>query len=84
MMDKTELAHAISMNWWSDMTTMNKDFMSRWIESPLKSLYYSLQVLPDTQDKSNVYAALDNADVDSYLSEILSNENEQITCDCAE
>ena len=84
MMDKTGLAHAISMNWWSDMTTMDKDFMSRWIESPLKSLYYSLQVLPDTQDKSDVYAALDNADVDSYLSEILSNENQPVTCDCAE
>ena len=38
----------------------------------------------DVQDKSDVYAALDNADVDSYLSEILSNENQPVTCDCAE
>ena len=66
------------------MTTMDKDFMSRWIESPLKSLYYSLQVLQDTQDKSDVYAAVDNADLDSYLSEILSNEKQPVTCDCAE
>jgi len=82
MMDKTHKAHAISMNWWSDMTEMNREFMARWLNSPLKSLYYSLQVMPDTQDKSDVYAALDEVDVEDYLSELL--EDKEPTCDCAE
>ena len=83
LMDSTGLAHAISMNWWSDMTKMDREFMSKWLNSPLKSLYYSLQVMPDTQDKTNVYAAISETDVDDYLSEILTEDN-KITCDCAE
>ena len=83
MMDKTQKAHAISMNWWSDLVKFDRQFMSRWLNSPLKSLYYSLQVMPSTQDKSNVYAAISETDVDDYLSEILTEDN-QITCDCAE
>jgi len=83
MMDKTKKAHAISMNWWSDLVKFDRQFMSRWLNSPLKSLYYSLQVMPSTQDKSDVYAAISETDVDEYLSEILTEDN-QITCDCAE
>ncbi len=83
MMDRTGLAHAISMNWWSDVVKLDRDFMSRWLNSPLKSLYYSLQVMPSTQDKSNVYTAISETDVDEYLSEILTDDN-PITCDCAE
>jgi len=83
LMDSTGLAHAISMNWWSDLVKFDRQFMSRWLNSPLKSLYYSLQVKPDTQDKTNVYAALEDTDVDEYLSEILTDDN-QINCDCAE
>jgi hypothetical protein len=83
-MDSTGLAHAISMNWWSDMVKMDREFMSRWLNSPLKSLYYSLQVQPDTQDKTDVYSALGDTDVvDEYLSEILS-EDTAPNCDCAE
>ncbi len=80
-MDKTRLGHAISMNWWSDMTTFDRQFMSRWLNSPLKSLYYSLQVMPDTQDKTDAYAALSEVDVDEYLNEILADKPEP-TCDC--
>ena len=83
MMDKTGKAHAISMNWWSDMVKMNREFIARWLNSPLKSLYYSLQVQPDTQDKTSVYSALSDTDVDEYLSEILS-ETAAPNCDCAE
>ncbi len=83
MMDRTGLAHAISMNWWSDLIKFDRQFMSRWLNSPLKSLYYSLQVMPSTQDKSNVYTAISETDVDEYLSELLTEDN-QITCDCAE
>ena len=77
------MAHAISMNWWSDLVNFDRQFMSRWLNSPLKSLYYSLQVMPDTQDKTDVYAALGDTDVEEYLSEILTEDN-KITCDCAE
>jgi len=83
MMDSTGMAHAISMNWWSDMTTMDRSFMARWINSPLKSLYYSLQVMPDTQDKSDIYAAIKDVDVDDYLAGILEGSN-PVQCDCAE
>ena len=83
MMDKTKKAHAISMNWWSDMVKMDRSFMDRWLNSPLKSLYYSLQVQPDTQDKTDIYSALGDTDVDEYLSEILNTDNAP-TCDCAE
>jgi hypothetical protein len=83
MMDKTKMAHAISMNWWSDLVKFDRQFMSRWLNSPLKSLYYSLQVMSDTQDKTDVYSALGDTDVDEYLSEILTDDN-PITCDCAE
>ena len=71
------------MNWWSDLVKFDRQFMSRWLNSPLKSLYYSLQVMPSTQDKSDVYAAISETDVDDYLSEILTEDN-KITCDCAE
>ena len=57
--------------------------MDRWLNSPLKSLYYSLQVQPDTQDKTDIYSALGDTDVDEYLSEILNTDNAP-TCDCAE
>ena len=37
----------------------------------------------DTQDKTDAYAALDQAEVDDYLQDILGN-TEPITCDCQE
>ena len=83
LMDSTGMAHAISMNWWSDMTSMDRQFMARWLNSPLKSLYYSLQVMSDVQDKSDAYAALSDVDVDGYLATLLSGDSEP-QCDCAE
>ena len=89
LMDSTGMAHAISMNWWSDMTTMDREFMSRWLNSPLKSLYYSLQVMSDTQDKTDAYAAISDVDVDAYLAGILEKvgivEGDSAPdCNCAE
>jgi len=83
LMDSTGMAHAISMNWWSDMTFMDRQFMARWLNSPLKSLYYSLQVMSDVQDKSNAYAALSDVNVEDYLANLLSGDSEP-QCDCAE
>jgi ribonucleoside-diphosphate reductase alpha chain len=53
-MDSTGLGHAISTNWWSDKIQMNKEFVTDWINSPLKSLYYAWQVSPQVQDKSEI------------------------------
>ena len=81
MLSRTGLLHGYSFNSWSDMVTYDNAFVEEWLRSPQTSLYYSLQVMSDTQDKSSAYAALDESEVDNYLEELL---NEEITCDCQE
>lgn len=54
LMDLTGLGHSISANWWSDMVTMDKQFLTRWLHSPWKSLYYAQPVRGNIQDKSEV------------------------------
>ena len=81
LLNNTGLLHGYSFNSWSDMVTYDNAFVEEWLASPQTSLYYSLQVMGDTQDKSNVYAALDDADVDNYLEELLSNAPD---CNCGE
>ena len=82
MLDRTGLLHGYSFNSWSDVVTYDNAFIEEWLKSPQTSLYYSLQVMGDTQDKSDAYAALDQQDVDDYLADLL-NEKEP-TCDCQE
>lgn len=81
LLDNTGLLHGYSFNSWSDMVTYDTAFVEEWLASPQTSLYYSLQVMGDTQDKSNVYAALEDADVDNYLEELLSPVPD---CNCGE
>jgi len=81
MLNNTGLLHGYSFNSWSDVVTYNEQFVEEWLASPQTSLYYSLQVMGDTQDKSNVYAALDESSVEDYLADIL---NKQPQCDCQE
>ena len=78
--NKTGLLHGYSFNWWSDMTTMDENFIAEWLRSPQTSLYYSLQVMGDVQDKSDAYAALADMDVDDYLDQILNEPQ----CGCQE
>ena len=80
MLDRTGLLHGYSFNSWSDVVTYNEAFIEEWLASSQTSLYYSLQVMGDVQDKSDAYAALGDVDIDSYLDGIL-NEN-KIQCDC--
>ena len=80
MLDKTGLLHGYSFNSWSDVVTYDNAFVEEWLESPQTSLYYSLQVMGDVQDKSNAYAALEQSDVDDYLSHLLEANN--LECDC--
>lgn len=83
MLDKTGLLHGYSFNSWSDVILYDETFIEEWLPSPQTSLYYSLQVMPDTQDKSNAYAALDAADVENYLESLLEDSGKPM-CDCAE
>jgi len=82
LLDRTGLLHGYSFNSWSDMVTYDNEFVEEWLRSPQTSLYYSLQVMGDTQDKSDAYAALDQEDIDEYLSDLFNNS--EITCDCQE
>ena len=81
--NRTGLLHGYSFNWWSDLAIMNDNFIDEWLESPQTSLYYSLQVMGDVQDKSDAYAALDEGDVEDYLADLLGDTKEP-QCDCAE
>ncbi len=81
MLERTGLLHGYSFNSWSDVVTYDNAFVEEWLRSPQTSLYYSLQVMGDTQDKTDAYAALDAEDVENYLENIL---NEELTCDCQE
>ena len=83
MYNNTGLLHGYSFNSWSDVVAYDNAFVEEWLDSPQTSLYYSLQVMGDTQDKTDAYAALDKSDVDDYLQDILS-EPEPLTCDCQE
>ena len=56
--NRSGLLHGYSYNWWSDLTIMDESFIEEWLRSPQTSLYYSLQVMGDVQDKSDAYAAL--------------------------
>ena len=82
MLNKTELLHGYSFNSWSDMVTYDEAFIEEWLNSPQTSLYYALQVMGDTQDKTDAYAALDDTAVDEYLADIMSNKPDEIACDC--
>ena len=80
------LLHGYSFNWWSDMAVMDEDFIEEWLRSPQTSLYYSLQVMGDVQDKTNAYAAISEDEVDDYLTELFmeSVNKPEPQCDCAE
>ena len=82
MLDKTGLLHGYSFNSWSDMVTYDEAFIEEWFNSPQTSLYYALQVMGDTQDKTDAYAALEDTSVEDYLADIMSNKPDEIACDC--
>jgi len=82
LLDKTGLLHGYSFNSWSDVVTYDEAFIEEWLDSPQTSLYYSLQVMGDVQDKSSAYAALDESEVDDYLDSILNDPAPQ--CNCGE
>ena len=93
MLNRTGLAHGYSFNSWSDVVQYNEDFIQNWLRSPQTSLYYSLQVMQNTQDKSDALAALDGNfgemfgfdDIDPDDNDIVSIFNDPAACvGCAE
>ena len=60
LFEKTGLFHGYSFNSWSDMVVYDEQFLLDWFNSPQTSLYYSLPVRPDIQDKSDAFVALDD------------------------
>jgi hypothetical protein len=59
LLQATDLAHGYSFNSWSDVVTYDRAFVDEWLKSPQTSLYYSLQVMQNTQAKDDALAALD-------------------------
>ena len=60
MLNRTGLAHGYSYNSWSDVVVYDNAFVEDWLDSPQTSLYYSLQVMQNTQAKDDAMAALDD------------------------
>ena len=81
MLNRTGLLHGYSFNSWSDMVTYDEAFIEEWLKSPQTSLYYALQVMTDTQDKTDAYAALGDTEVQDYLASLVS-EDTKLECDC--
>ena len=82
MYQASGLFHGYSFNSWSDMVIYDKGFLMDWLESPQTSLYYSLQVLPDTQRKDDAYAALDD-DFKSMFGLDEESETEESSSSCS-
>ena len=59
LLNRTGLAHGYSFNSWSDIVQYNDAFIEQWLYSSQTSLYYSLQVMQNTQAKDDAMAALD-------------------------
>jgi ribonucleotide reductase alpha subunit len=76
LFQETGLFHGYSFNSWSDVVTYDEEFVEEWLDSPQTSLYYSLQVMDDTQDKSSAMAALGD-DADALLADLFAPLSEE-------
>ena len=76
----TGLFHGYSFNSWSDVVTYNQAFIQDWLDSPQTSLYYALQVMPDTLRKDDVTALLEDGSDYSTLFDL----EDQFCSSCAE
>ena len=84
MMHDTGLSHGYSFNSWSDVITYNEEFVQDWLDSPQTSLYYSLQVMQNTQAKDDAMAALDE-EFDFTFKDFASEYSDPSGCvGCAE
>ena len=85
--ENTGLFHGYSFNSWSDVVTYDQAFIQDWLSSPQTSLYYALQVMPDTLRKADVTSLLDEgsdyADLFGF-SDLDADDNDQFCSSCAE
>ena len=83
----TGLFHGYSFNSWSDVVSYDQAFIQDWLSSPQTSLYYALQVMPDTLRKDDVTSLLDEgsdyADLFGF-SDLDADDNDQFCSSCAE
>ena len=85
MFQDTGLFHGYSFNSWSDVCTYDENFIRDWLESPQTSLYYALQVQPDTLRKDDATAVMDEDYKDIFGFEEWENNNDDYLCSsCAE
>jgi len=77
---RTGLFHGYSFNSWSDVVTYDLEFLKEWMASSQTSLYYSLQVMPDTQSKDDALAALDENYRDLFQFDEPLAEEEAAVC----
>ena len=83
MLEKTGLLHGYSFNSWSDVVTYDEHFIESWLNSPQTSLYYALQVSPDTQRKDDALSALDEDFHDLFgfdTDEPMTDDNYCVSC----
>lgn len=78
---QTGLFHGYSFNSWSDVVIYDRQFLKDWLDSPQTSLYYSLQVLPDTQRKDDAFAALDDDFKSMFGLDDNEAEGDGVACD---
>ena len=75
--ENTGLFHGYSFNSWSDVVTYDQAFVQDWLSSPQTSLYYALQVMPDTLRKDDVTSLLEDG---SDYAELFSFDQECSSC----
>ena len=81
MLDRTGLLHGYSFNTWSDVVTYDEEFIQEWLQSPQTSMYYALQVMPDTLRKDDASAILDEEYKDIFG---FASEEDNYCVSCAE
>ena len=86
MVHNTGLSHGYSFNSWSDVVVYNEEFIQEWLSSPQTSLYYSLQVMQNTQAKDDAMAALDGDFSEIFNFDDITDEKEDqgFCVSCAE
>ena len=88
ILQNTGLCHGYSYNTWSDMVHYSESFIQSWLRSPQTSMYYSLQVMQNTQAKDDILNALDDSFRDLFDLDDVSEDSDKIpdlTCTtCAE
>ena len=82
LFEDTGLFHGYSYNSWSDVVTYDQAFISDWFDSPQTSLYYALQVMPDTLRKDDATAIMGDDYADIF--DLDADDNDLFCSSCAE